>query len=145
MGRGKNMKEYSILSHLVSRMQDRSLLSNQHNLAAVVVDKKGSPISFGFNSYEKTHPMQKFYNIGIKKEAIYLHAEISALVKCASTSSVAYGLIIARLSKEGKLRLAKPCKGCYKAILDSKIPKVFYTNNYGELVLLDTSIPFEGY
>lgn len=134
------MKEYPTLSRLIAKMKDRTTNKAQFNLGAVVVDKRGNPLAYGFNSYSKTHPIQKLYNRNINDEAIFLHAEISALVKCINIPQEAYAMIVARLGKDGKVRLAKPCKGCFAAIKDSKINKVFYTNDRGELVLLDTSI-----
>lgn len=134
------MKEYPTLSRLILRMKERNTNNIQFNLGAVVVDKRGNPLAYGFNSYSKTHPIQKLYNKNINDDAIFLHAEISALVKCINVPQEAYGMIVARLGKDGKIKLAKPCRGCFAAIKDSKINKVYYTNDKGELVLLDTSL-----
>jgi len=46
-------------------------------------------------------------------------------------------MIIARLTKSGLVKLAKPCVGCFDAISQSNLKKVYYTNDEGELTLLD--------
>jgi deoxycytidylate deaminase len=119
-------------------MKSRDIKKYEFNIGAIVVDKKGQILSMGFNSYTKTHPIQYLYNKDIRKNRIYLHAEISSLVKCSTLNSAAHMMIVARLGRDGKIHLAKPCEGCYRAIVDSHIKHVYYTNDYGELVLMNT-------
>lgn len=137
-------KEYHTLGILVKRLreQNNDIGKYQHNVGAIITDKKGNILSVGNNSYIKTHPKQKKYNLYINPTKIFLHAEIDSLVKCRDEP---HTMIICRIGKDGKIRLAKPCKGCYNAIKDVKVKQVYFTNNYGELVLLDTSLSVEDY
>ena len=128
--------EYHLLIKLIKRLSVRSMNRFEHNVGAIIVDKKGQILSWGFNSYTKTHVKQYLYNKDINSDKIYLHAEISSLVKCSTLDSCAHTMIIARLGKDRKVHLAKPCKGCTRAIIDSGLKKVFYTNELGNLELL---------
>lgn len=136
-------KEYPLLKYLIRKMNSRSsdLGKYQYNVGAIIADKKGYPISIGFNSYIKTHPKQFIYNKR-NPTKIFLHAEIDALIRCRAEP---YMMIICRLGKDGKIRMSRPCSGCYNAIKDVKLQKIYYTNNHGELVLLDNSITVDEY
>jgi len=137
MGTHTHTLEYHLLHKLELKLMDRSMLKYQFNMGAIVADKKGQILSYGFNSYTKTHPKQYLYNKGVRNNRIYLHAEIDSLIKCSTLMSAAHILIVARLGRDGKLHLAKPCEGCMKAIVESKIKYAYYTNDYNELVLID--------
>lgn len=145
------MKEYQLLNKLLLSLKERLELDYIYTVGAISFDKKGSTISFGYNWYGRTHPFQKKYNEGFPsfakpvREKAYLHAEIDSLVKCISLRKNVYGMVIARIGREGVVRCAKPCRSCYKAIQDSKLKKVYYTDSKGNLVLLDLDIPIEEY
>jgi len=97
----------------------------RHALTAIIYDKKGRVLSIGKNSYTKTHP--KMYRLGKitgNPDAIYLHAEIAALVKCRG---VPYKIKIERFDKDGNPKLAKPCDICDLAIKEAGIKYVEYT------------------
>ena len=137
------LREYRYLDILISKMKERTNIDNyQYNIGAIALDKHGTVLSVGFNSYTKTHPLQMLYNKENNPSRLFLHAEIDALVK---SKVEPYMLIVCRLSKLGKIRIAKPCSGCYQAIRDYKVKKVFFTNNYKELVLLDTDVDLDTY
>lgn len=137
MGSHTHTLEYHLLTRLENKLAERSMGKYQFNLGAIVTDKKGQILSYGFNSYQKTHPKQYLYNKGIRDDRIYLHAEIDSLIKCSTMSHAAHMLIVARLGKDGRLHMAKPCAGCMKAIKESHIKYCYYTNDNGELVLID--------
>lgn len=97
-------------------------------LKATIRDKRGKILSIGFNSYVKTHPTQYHYakKMG-KPDAVFLHAEISALVKCKDLKN-AYSIHVERYSKKtGRPLLAKPCPICMEAIKQAGITHVKYT------------------
>ena len=98
----------------------------KQRVAAITTDKKGKIISIGKNSYIKTHPFQKLMAtlVGME-ECIYLHAEISALVQVKAQQP--HKIYIARVSANGTPLLAKPCPICTKAIQDSGIVEIYYT------------------
>lgn len=97
-------------------------------MAAVIKDKKNT-ISFGLNQ-TKTHPLQARY--GKNKHSICLHAEIDAIRNAPKNSDLrGTSLFVARSLKNGSRALAKPCKGCEKAIKDYGITRVIYTTSEG--------------
>lgn len=110
-------------------------------LAAALV-KRNRIISFGLNR-KKTHPMQAKYGKNI--EAIYLHAEISAIKNALnlmhSDDLIGSDLYIYRAKRLGPQDtgwhsgMSLPCVGCTKALIDFGIKKVYYStdidNEYG--------------
>lgn len=142
------MNEYSALRILSKKLvehkkQVQDIQTKNYFVGAVLMDKQGRILSLGFNSFYKTHPYQKKLSDSIKvknkERQIYIHAEVSALVKC---NSVPHTLIIARIGMDESIyRLAKPCPLCQEAIRQSSIKKVYYTNNNGELVLFNSNEP----
>lgn len=94
--------------------------------AIIVVGKQ--IIAKGVNS-EKTHPLACTFSR--HPEAIYLHAEIDAIIKASRILSKQdwkkSSIYIARVTKEGYYGQAKPCDGCAAAIAHFGITKVGYT------------------
>ena len=124
---------------LIEHKRKAEITQNKnYYVGAITLDKKGNILSIGFNNYLKTHPYQKMLSEKhFKEDKVFLHAEISALIKCNSTP---YALIVARIGKtESTFRIAKPCCICQAAIKLSSIKKVYFTNDQGELVLLNLS------
>lgn len=108
-------------------------------LAACLV-YKNEVISVGYNQ-KKSHPFQKQFSKN--EDAIYLHAETSAIVNALKThdldtlrKSSMYILRLKRLGRSPTLieGLAKPCIGCQKALAQFDIRNVYYStevpNNY---------------
>lgn len=90
---------------------------------------KNELLGLGVNSY-KTHPFQARY--GKHEHAIYLHAEVGAIhnaLKSMDDLSRKCTLIVVRVTRDGKLALAKPCIGCYRCIVEFNISKVYYSTN----------------
>lgn len=84
-------------------------------ILAKCYDKKGQLLSVGFNSYEKTHPLQKhFANKAGLPEKEFLHAEIAAILRC-KTKQI-FRITIERYNKYGIPVNAKPCPICQEAI-----------------------------
>ena len=121
-------------------------VTHEYRMCAIILDKFGIPISIGYNSYTKTHPIMKtFGELGVQfpdgsmgLEKIYLHAEIDCCTKGLFQKHRWNTMIIARIDSEGNFKLAKPCPGCFNYIKD-KFDSIYYTNNKGELVLLKTN------
>ena len=77
-------------------------------------NKRGRLLSVGKNSYVRTHPLQaKFAKQSGKKDAIYVHAELAALLKAREP---VHKLVVLRYDKDGRPALAKPCASCQLAI-----------------------------
>ena len=73
-------------------------------------------VSMGFNNYHKSHPMQKKF--GKNDEAIYLHAEIDAIInaRCDVRGMTMYIARAKFVNGQWVHGLAKPCKGCAAAL-----------------------------
>jgi deoxycytidylate deaminase len=136
--------EYRALKFLAKKLKAHKTLEtkNQHKkyfVGALALDSRSNPVCVGFNSYTKSHPYQKKLSERISieniREKIYLHAEISALIRCKGEAET---LIVARIGVDDNIfRLARPCPICQEAIRQSGIKKVYFTNDQGELVLMD--------
>jgi len=56
-----------------------------------------------------------------------VHAECAAIRACGNTDLRGATLYVARIGKDGKPAMSKPCINCQKALRDRGIKKVFYT------------------
>lgn len=147
------MKQFSDVLTKLSVYANKNFNGQPFFVVAAALDRNGRIISIGQNSYVKTHPMMKrfvlkavpivYYDSEVtvarsryldKLEQVYLHAEVSALVK---TRRKAHTLIVARVNKKGRFVMAKPCKICQLAIKDAGVAHVYYTNKEGELIELE--------
>ena len=100
-------------------------MSRKYEITALAYDKRGKLLSVGRNSYTKTHPLQaQLGRRAGKPNAIYLHAELAALLKAREQ---VWKLVILRYDKDGKPALAKPCPSCQLAIKQFQVKQVEYT------------------
>ena len=91
-------------------------MSTQKDLTAIIYDRKGRILSIGKNSYVKTHPLQsKFASRNNLEKKIFIHAEISAIIRCRNIEE-AYKLRVFRFLRNGLPGLAAPCEICADAI-----------------------------
>ena len=123
----------------------KALLENPHegyNLGAIVLDKHGQIISWGFNSYIKTHPAM-VYNKYYRAEQIFVHAECDALYSM-SPKLTPHTMYIARINGAGEFRNARPCVGCYSEILKYGLKRVYYSASDG-FEVLDLGVDVEEY
>lgn len=94
--------------------------------AALVYRKK--VLSVGTNQL-KTHPLQKQY--GRNEKAIFLHAEIDAIIRCINKHGVEIlqqsTLYVLRTTPSGAVGDSCPCAGCTRAIEAFKIKEVVHT------------------
>ena len=99
----------------------------QFKITAKIFDKRGKLISIAENSYQKTHPYQYKLacNVG-KPEAIYLHAEIAAILKLPKNSKP-HTILVERYNTNGQPVLAKPCPICIQAIKEKEINNILHT------------------
>ena len=90
-------------------------MKRKYDIRAVCYDKRGRAISVGYNSYTKTHPIQDHYaKQAGHPERIYLHAEISALLKARDKHI--HKIKVERYARDGSPMNASPCPVCTKAI-----------------------------
>jgi len=93
---------------------------------ATVFDKRRRILSVGYNSYDKTSPVQARLAKKLHQpERIFLHAEIAALIRVRHGNP--YKILIERYDDEGRPMLAAPCPICTLAIRGAGIEKVEYT------------------
>ncbi len=102
-------------------------MTARQQITAVIKDRKGRVLSIGQNSYVKTHPLQKKYaEVHGLIHKIFLHAEMSAIVRCKDLEK-AHSIYITRFNKKGQAILAAPCPLCASAIEAAGIKKIFHT------------------
>ena len=95
-------------------------------LKATCYDKRGRVISTAVNSYRKTHPIQAhFGKLSGKKDAVYLHAEIAALLKCGDRPI--YRVHVERYKKDGSPGMAQPCVACMLALKSWGVKHISFT------------------
>lgn len=123
----------SVLSS--TRYQQRDQNIGDFFLIAATLDKRGRIISIGENSLYKTHPLMKQYGEKVNlKHKIYLHAELSAIIKSYQQS---HSIIVIRVSRDGSFAMAKPCPICQLAIKEAKIKHIYYSDFDGDIVRLE--------
>ena len=99
--------------------------TKKQEVTALAYDRKGNLLSIGRNSYTKTHPMQARYaKLSGRPNAIYLHAEVSALVRARGK---VHKLVVMRYGADGEPVLSKPCPACQLAIKDYGVAVVEHT------------------
>ena len=136
---------YNRLGKMKKSLMKLPHICGESRMCAVILDSRGIPISTGYNSYKKTHPIMRNF---VKKELlfsdgsngdkkIYLHAELDCYDKGLSQKNKWNTMIITRIDANNNFRLAKPCVGCFEMIKNSFV-NVYYTDNNGNLILLKT-------
>lgn len=109
------------LRELCETVQFRS----RHSAAVV---RSGKVLAYGVNR-DKTHTANLDW--GKNPDAIYLHAEIDAIVRAINRrgEEVVKGstLVVCRLTRDGQLSNSCPCDGCKKAIKDLDLTVIHST------------------
>ena len=84
-------------------------------ILAKCYNKRGHLLSIGFNSYAKSHPIQKHFAdlVGMPQKE-YLHAEIAAIIRAKDKQI--FRIKIERYNSNGNPVSAKPCPICMNAI-----------------------------
>lgn len=104
-----------------------SKLRRKFDIKATIYDKRGRVLSVGLNSYMKSHPFQgELAKKAGRPEAIYLHAEIAALVKLKDWSK-AHRIHVERYDVNGNPVIAKPCPICQSALERTGIQIIEHT------------------
>ena len=101
-------------------------MSNKRfEITAFAYDKRGRLLSIGRNSYIRTHPLQaKLAKKAGRPQAIYVHAELSALLKARQQ---VHKLVVVRYNKDGTPGNAKPCEICQLAIKEFGVKHIEHT------------------
>jgi len=116
-----------MIDYAIQKAREMPYEQGKPRVYAVIVDKKGTVLSEGSNSFTKTHPTQAYFaekvDLPLK---VFLHAEISALVKVRKGTP--HKIYVARVDFEGTPMYAAPCPICAEAIAQSTIQSVEYTS-----------------
>ena len=100
-------------------------MNKRFEITAFAYDKRGRLLSIGRNSYIRTHPLQaKLAKKAGRPQAIYVHAELSALLKARQQ---VHKLVVVRYNKDGTPGNAKPCEICQLAIKEFGVRHVEHT------------------
>jgi len=114
-----------IFDALFSAAQDAETIQCSRHASAIVY--KRQILAIGRNS-RKSHPMQARFG---GENKICLHSEIDGIVRVINQHGADIlkrcDLYNLRITKSGKIGLAKPCESCYKAVSAFGIKKVFWT------------------
>jgi deoxycytidylate deaminase len=108
---------------------------HQEKLGAIIV-LRNEIIATGYNR-NKSSPMQAFWaNKAGRPEAIYTHAEMSALNKVASaqfamTNADIMKVFVYRQFADGTPAMARPCEICSMALKHLGIKRWYYTTDDG--------------
>lgn len=98
------------------------------NKMAAIIAKRKRVLGVGLNS-RRSHPLQKIFSRSDVK--IALHAEISAIIdalkKFDESDLSGATIFVARVLKNGRRGIAKPCPICEKALRAYGIDTVYYT------------------
>ena len=117
MSRTKRGLRYAIRAACLSEFRS-------HRVGAALF-KKNKLVGLGFNQ-KKTHPRCPTNHSQ--------HAEFNTCIGM-NREELADGLTIyiARLTRTGKVGLARPCESCDNMLVGLGIKKIFYTNHKGSL------------
>ena len=112
---------------------DTAKSSPSKKRVGAILLKKNKVIATAVNLEEKSHPLQAklAQKVGLG-EKIYLHAEISVLIKAKEDADT---IVVARVNTQNKLRMAKPCPICALALEQEGIKNIYYTTNEGFMYL----------
>ncbi len=107
------------------------MAKKRYAIAARAFDSKGRLLSQGDNSYSKSNTYQKKMSIlaGMSEERIYLHAEVSAIIRAKGRKIDT--LKVERFDTDGNPKLSFPCLSCQMAIKLAKIKRVIFTTEEG--------------
>jgi len=129
------MKIEHTYSRLIKILENElDSISGNYTMISATLNNHNDIISIGRNSYTKTHPLQSKYclKVGSMRNREYLHAEIAALVK---TRKDPISIIVIRMTRNGNIRMARPCNICQLAIKEAGIRYIYYSGNDGALHL----------
>jgi len=89
-----------------------------------VIFRNGKMVDGGWNWHKKTHPQSTARNKGI-------HAEFHCLSRCSRIELQGVVLFVARITKDGRLAIARPCFSCQLLLQDRGFKRIYYTDRNG--------------
>ncbi len=104
----------------------------EHQLAAVLY-KGGAVIRIATNNIKTMQYRKKYFS---HKEPSR-HAEMNAIHGIPRDVIERCSLLVVRLDRKNRIKSAKPCEACAKALYDAGIKKVYYTSYSGDILKLN--------
>ena len=108
-------------------------MRKKYHIVSTAYDKGGNVISRGYNQYTKSNTWQKELSLlaGLSEERIFLHSEVSCLIRARNLGKKVHTLKIERYGVDNSPKIAFPCKSCQIAIKLSGVKKVIFTTDEG--------------
>lgn len=105
---------------------------SEHNYRVGAVIFKGKKIvGYGYNQVRSCSRIPERY----RKHRNSVHAEQIAILNSKRDIS-GHDILVIRISRKGKLLLARPCEYCMASIDHVGIKNIYYSNELGELVCM---------
>jgi deoxycytidylate deaminase len=124
----------SLLNKIIEMTYDIVHDSEGRSCHYTFVVYKSKIIAVGKNECRTTHPIAFKY----KYRFDAIHSELSAIIKAKKRSSKINlnkcSFVNTRLGYDGTIRMAKPCKKCWKLLKDYGLKEIIYTNHLGKFV-----------
>lgn len=115
------------IQYCIDMAAKQPYVKGQSRHYACLVNKKGQVVAESANSYTLTHTKQFHYaKRAGRPEAIYLHSEISCILKDRNRKGVK--LFVVRIDSKGKAYYSAPCEVCSLALKEyTNIKSVEYS------------------
>ena len=121
-------------NHMQLAVRTAGKSPSRFRLGAVLA-RRNQVLSTGHNNMARSHPLQQKYATN-RSFVLGLHAEVDACLGVAEADLEGADLYVARILKDGRVAMAKPCQVCIKFIIDVGIRRVYYTQWDGSLEAL---------
>jgi len=118
------LKERSMVIEAAIKMAAENNKYPQWRLCTIIT-KGGSVISMGESSYRNSPKHNEADGVNCSE-----HSEIAALRKVSPNRDLKGAIAhVARVSRGGRVSIAKPCRGCQKALREAGVKRVHYTES----------------
>lgn len=104
----------------------------EYKMVAILY-KGGSIIRIAQNNDKYIQYRRKYFDHGEPSR----HAEMNAIHSMPRDVISGCSMLVMRLDSKDRIKSAKPCLACAKALCDSGIKKVFYSSYSGKILKLD--------
>jgi deoxycytidylate deaminase len=93
--------------------------------------KSGKINKIGWNK-NRTSP--KNLEFSYHPGRVGIHAELDCCLKTGKDDLSGYEMVVLRVNREGQISNSKPCSGCQNVLAQFGIDKIYYSNQFGEIV-----------
>lgn len=94
-----------------------------------VLARRGKVLSTGYNQMRKTHPLMRKHSN--EEFELGLHAEVHACIGVSAGDLHGADVWVARVCRDGKLAIAKPCSVCQRFLRSVGVNRVYYSMDDG--------------